>query len=94
MANLPESIWGDSPSVAGPNKSTAANAERLAALEQWIKALQSHETRERALIVLSKVKSLWDWTCLVTEKTTENNNFKKKKKMAEKRIPNMQYLLV
>ncbi|XP_044466564.1 cell differentiation protein rcd1-like [Mangifera indica] len=68
MANLPESIWGDSPSVAGPNKSTAANAERLAALEQWIKALQSHETRERALIVLSKVREnredlaplLWD----------------------------------
>ncbi|KAJ0111155.1 hypothetical protein Patl1_01973 [Pistacia atlantica] len=68
MANLPESIWGDSLSVAGASTSTAVNAEQLASLEQWIKALQSHETRERALIVLSKMREnrehlaplLWD----------------------------------
>ncbi|XP_031263372.1 cell differentiation protein rcd1-like [Pistacia vera] len=56
MANLPESIWGDSLSVAGASTSTAVDAEKLASLEQWIKALQSHETRERALIVLSKMR--------------------------------------
>ncbi|KAJ4730073.1 Cell differentiation, Rcd1-like protein [Melia azedarach] len=61
MANLPESLFADS-SAAGATMSgldrSVHTDPKVASVVHWIQALQSHETREQALIVLSKNREI------------------------------------